>query len=68
LPFFKPFLRPGANVTLYAPSQPGDITVADVFADTIKPPLFPIHFSMFPGMVDIHEVADDEFTIGDAHG
>ncbi len=65
LPFFKPFLRPGANVTLYAPEQPGDITVADVFADTIKPPLFPIHFSMFPGMVDIHEVGDGEFMIGD---
>ena len=66
LPFFKPFLRPGAHVTIYAPVQPGDITVADVFADTIKPPLFPIHFSMFPGMVDLHEIGDDEFTIGDA--
>ena len=29
LPFFKPFLRPGANVTLYAPVQPGDITVGE---------------------------------------
>ena len=66
LPFFKPFLRPGANVTIYAPTQPGDITVADVFADTIKPPLFPIHFSMFPGMVDLHEIADDEFAVGEA--
>jgi phosphoribosyl 1,2-cyclic phosphodiesterase len=66
LPFFKPFLRPGANVTIYAPSQPGDITVEEVFADTIKPPLFPIHFSMFPGMVDLHEIADDEFVVGDA--
>jgi phosphoribosyl 1,2-cyclic phosphodiesterase len=65
LPFFKPFLRPGSNVSLYAPAQVGDLTVAEVFADTIKPPLFPIHFSMFPGMVDIHEVADDDFTIGD---
>ena len=66
LPFFKPFLRPGANVTIYAPSQPGDITVEEVFADTIKPPLFPIHFSMFPGMVDLHEIDDDEFVVGDA--
>jgi phosphoribosyl 1,2-cyclic phosphodiesterase len=66
LPFFKPFLRPGANVKIYAPVQPGEITVAEVFADTIKPPLFPIHFSMFPGMVDLHEVGDDEFTVGEA--
>ena len=34
------------------------------FADTIKPPLFPIHFSMLPGMIKFHEVWDDEFTIG----
>jgi phosphoribosyl 1,2-cyclic phosphodiesterase len=66
LPFFKPFLRPGANVKIYAPHQPGDISVAEVFADTIKPPLFPIHFSMFPGMVDLHEIADDEFDVGAA--
>jgi phosphoribosyl 1,2-cyclic phosphodiesterase len=65
LPFFKPFLRPGAHVSLYAPVQPGDLTVAGVFADTIRPPLFPIHFSMFPGMVDIHEVGDSEFTLDD---
>jgi phosphoribosyl 1,2-cyclic phosphodiesterase len=66
LPFFKPFLRDGASVTIYAPKQDGELTVASVFADTIRPPLFPIHFSMFPGMVDLHEVADDEFTIGAA--
>ncbi len=66
LPFFKPFLRPGAEIAIYAPVQPGDLTVVDVFADTIKPPLFPIHFSMFPGMVDVHEVGDSVFAIGDA--
>jgi phosphoribosyl 1,2-cyclic phosphodiesterase len=65
LPFFKPLLLPGSNVTVYAPEQPGELTAADVFADTIKPPLFPIHFSMFPGMVDIREVGNDEFMIGD---
>ncbi len=66
LPFFKPFLRPGANVALYAPAQPDGTSVAEVFSDTIKPPLFPIHFTMLPGMLDIHEVADDEFMVGDA--
>lgn len=65
LPFFGPFLRPGADTILYAPVQPGGLTVAQVFADAIKPPLFPIHFSMFPGRVDIREVGDDEFAIGD---
>ncbi len=66
LPFFKPFLRPGSNVSLYAPAQTDGTTVAQLFADTIKPPLFPVHFSMLPGMLDIHEVSDDEFMVGDA--
>lgn len=65
LPFFKPFLRSDANITIYAPEQPGGPGVAEVFAETIRPPLFPIHFSMFPGMVDIHELADTEFSLGD---
>ncbi|MEO1058689.1 MAG: MBL fold metallo-hydrolase, partial [Actinomycetota bacterium] len=64
LPFFKPLLHPDADVTVYAPRQEGDLTVADVFADTIKPPLFPIHFAMFPGAVDFVEVADEEFRLG----
>jgi len=66
LPFFKPFLRAGAEVSIYAPQQAGDRTVADVFADTIKPPLFPLHFSMLPGMVMFNELSDDQFMIGDA--
>jgi len=65
LPFFKPLLREGADVQIYAPVQEGSASVAEVFAETIKPPLFPIHFSMFPGMVEFHEVGDTEFTIGD---
>ena len=66
LPFFKPLLREGADVAIYAPVQDEGVTVEQVFADTIKPPLFPIHFSMFPGMVDFHEVGDQEFQIGEA--
>ena len=65
LPFFKPLLRDGSDIRIYAPVQDGDLTVEEVFADTIKPPLFPIHFSMLPGMIEFHEVWDDEFTLGD---
>ena len=49
---------------IYAPVQEGDLTVEQVFADTM-PPLFPIHFSMLPGMINFHEVWDDEFMLGD---
>jgi len=66
LPFFKPLLRDGADVAIYAPVQDEGVTVEQVFADTIRPPLFPIHFAMFPGMVDFHEVGDQEFQIGEA--
>ena len=58
-------MRDGSDVCIYAPVQEGDLTVEDVFADTIKPPLFPIHFSMLPGLIDFNEVWDDEFTLGD---
>ncbi len=65
LPFFKPLLRDGSDICIYAPVQEGDLTVEDVFADTIKPPLFPIHFSMLPGMIQFNEVWNDEFMLGD---
>jgi phosphoribosyl 1,2-cyclic phosphodiesterase len=65
LPFFKPVLHEGADVSIYAPWQVGDLSVEEIFADTIKPPLFPIHFSMFPGAVRFHEIGDHEFSIGD---
>jgi phosphoribosyl 1,2-cyclic phosphodiesterase len=63
LPFFKPLLSDGADVHVYAPTQTDGTTVEDVFADTIKPPLFPIHFAMLPGDVTFHEVADSEFVL-----
>lgn len=65
LPFFKPLLRDGSDVHIYAPAQEDGLTVEQVFADTIKPPLFPIHFAMLPGLIKFHEVWDDEFMIGD---
>ena len=65
LPFFKPLLRDGSDICIYAPVQDGDLTVEDVFADTIKPPLFPIHFAMLPGMIKFNEVWNDEFMLGD---
>lgn len=66
LPFFKPFLLEGSHMTVYAPEQEGDRSAAQVFADTIQPPLFPIHLSMFPGLVDFREVGDAGFAFGEA--
>ena len=58
-------MRDGSDICIYAPVQEGDLTVEDVFADTIKPPLFPIHFSMLPGLIQFNEVWNDEFMLGD---
>lgn len=63
IPFFTPLLRDDSHIDVYAPAQPDGTTVATVFADTIKPPLFPVHLWMLPGQIDFHDVLDDEFTL-----
>ncbi len=60
LPFFTPLLQDGAEVEIYAPAQQDGITVEQVFAETIKPPLFPIHYGMLPGNVYFHEIVDGD--------
>lgn len=68
LPFFTPLLTDGAEVTVYAPSQANGSTVEQVFADTIKPPLFPIDLAKLPGSISFEEVGDSDVVIdgGDA--
>ena len=63
LPFFTPLLTDGAHVSLYAPVQTDGTPVSKVFADTIKPPLFPIDLAMLPGHIDYHEIGEDDFVI-----
>jgi len=68
LPFFRPLLTSGAEIALYAPQQDNGTTVAQVFADTIKPPLFPVDLAVLPGVINFHDVADDDWVLdgGDA--
>ncbi len=68
LPFFTPLLTEGSEVTIHAPAQDDGTTVEQVFADTIKPPLFPIDLAMLPGSITFAEVGDSEVVIdgGDA--
>ena len=65
LPFFTPLLSDGSDVTLYAPVQESGLSVQQVFADTIRPPLFPVTLEMLPGHVEFAEVWNDEFRLGD---
>lgn len=63
LPFFTPLLTDGAVVDVYAPVQDHGLTVAEVFADTIRPPVFPVRLVDLPGTIHFHDVADDEFSL-----
>jgi phosphoribosyl 1,2-cyclic phosphodiesterase len=49
LPFFTPLLRDGAQLTIYSPHPEHGGTVAEVMAETIKPPLFPVTLDQLAG-------------------
>ncbi|MEM9038306.1 MAG: MBL fold metallo-hydrolase [Actinomycetota bacterium] len=63
LPFFTPLLTPDAHLDVYAPRPTPERSVEDVFADTIKPPLFPVDLGRLPGVLGFHEVLDDDFEL-----
>ncbi|TPW12531.1 MAG: hypothetical protein FD127_2583 [Acidimicrobiaceae bacterium] len=65
LPFFTPMLHPDSVFDVYAPYQEDGRSVREVFESTIRPPLFPIGIDQFPGAFLFHDLADDEFHIGD---
>ena len=64
LPFFSPMLRDGAQMDVYAPYQDDGRSVAEVFEATVRPPLFPISITQFPGAFRFHDLSDSEFDIG----
>lgn len=57
----------GSVLDLYAPFQEDGRTVAEVFEATVRPPLFPVAISQFPGTFRFHDLADQDFDIGDVH-
>jgi phosphoribosyl 1,2-cyclic phosphodiesterase len=63
LPFFTPLLHDDSELVVYAPAQDGDRCAADVLAETICPPLFPIGLEGLPGRVEIRE-ARPSFRLG----
>ena len=65
LPFFTPMLVDGAEFDVYAPAQEDGRSVREAFETMIRPPMFPISITQFPGTVRFHDVADSEFTVGD---
>jgi phosphoribosyl 1,2-cyclic phosphodiesterase len=64
LPFFSPILHPDARFDVFAPRQDDDRPVADVLADIVRPPVFPVRLDDLPGVIEVHEVGDDDFSVG----
>lgn len=64
LPFFAPLLMEGSHVSMFGPAQAAGSSLASVFADTIRPPLFPVDLSVLPGAIDFVECWESEFVIG----
>jgi phosphoribosyl 1,2-cyclic phosphodiesterase len=56
LPFFGPLLHDESELVVYAPVQSCGKGAAEVLAETICPPLFPIGIEGLPGRVEIREV------------
>ena len=67
LPFFTPMLKAGSEFDIYGPAQDDGRSVREVFESTVRPPLFPISITQFPGTFRFHDVAESEFDIGEVH-
>ncbi len=62
LPFCNGLLRPGAVVDVYGPPQERG-SLAEAFADFVRPPLFPLTLDELPGTYRFHEVHDETFEL-----
>lgn len=64
LPFFTPLLRPGAELTIYAPTQEDGRPVGEAFDTFMRPPYFPITIKQIAGDVQFVDCANDTHHIG----
>lgn len=64
LPFFVPILAEGSHLDVYAPRQDDGRSVAEVFGEIIRPPVFPVSIDQLPGSFGFHDVDEDDFEVG----
>ncbi len=65
LPFFPPLLWADSQLDFYAPVQDDGTSIGDVIRNTLGPPMFPVSLDDFPGRVEFHAKADEDFSIGE---
>ena len=56
LPFFAPLHEPGAHLTLYGPSQQGEL-LRTALERAVEPPFFPVKMVEFGGELDVRELS-----------
>jgi ribonuclease BN (tRNA processing enzyme) len=65
IPFFAPLLCNGAELDLYAPTQP-EHSLSEVVRGFLSPPYFPVAVEALPGDIRFHDTAAGTFGVGDA--
>ncbi len=67
LPFFTPMLNPEAILDVYGPVQEDGTSFDTAMREMIKPPMFPVKLSDFPGEFRFHSIFEGELDLGDFH-
>ena len=64
LGFFAPLLQPDYEVHIWGPASP-PLTLRERLSRSLSPPLFPVYIRDMPASVLLHEVAGNQFEIGE---
>ncbi|MGW8318375.1 MAG: MBL fold metallo-hydrolase [Candidatus Promineifilaceae bacterium] len=64
LGFFGPLRRPGVEVHIWGPASV-TLNLRERLSRYLSPPLFPVYIRDLPSRVILHEIAGDEFQIGE---
>lgn len=65
LPFFSPVLRPGSRLDVYAPEPGCDLTLEEAFAQSMRPPFFPVALTDLRGDIRFHTSGRGRFSVGE---
>jgi ribonuclease BN (tRNA processing enzyme) len=65
LPFLACADRPGAQLTIYGPSEDGK-SVKEMFTEFVRPPFFPVKLEQLRGSYACFDVLDDVFAVDQA--
>jgi phosphoribosyl 1,2-cyclic phosphodiesterase len=65
LGFFVPLWEPGVEIHVWGPASPVD-TLEERISRYLSPPLFPVQLSEVPSKLVLHDLPDEEFSLGSA--